>query len=175
MQRAFRTCVLSLFGLLVLPWHAAAQRPATSPTRPIDYELVPCGFMTGDHNNVSALVVAFSEGTAWEGEKWVWLTVFNPLRIAQTVEVKAYVDGYGLVFWSESVPSKARRGWNMNLELLNRAGHRGRTNFATEVVFRPPSTTAGGGVGLANIAVWDYDYKSAVYLLGTNLCGVTAP
>lgn len=160
--RSLRSFAFSLLLLLASPWHSAAQ------TEPV---YIPCSYMTGNFNNVSSVVVAFSEGTAWEGEKWAWLTVFNPFLVAQTVEIKAYVDGYGLVAWSESVAGKSRKAWNMNIEIFNRSGRRGRTNFATEVVFGPPSRTASG-IGVANLAVWDFNYTTPVYLLGTNLCGV---
>jgi hypothetical protein len=152
---------------------------ASTPARAQYGEYVPCGFYTGDWNNISHVVVAFSEGTAWVNEKWVWLTAFNPKSYDQTVTVVAHVDNYGPVGWEATIPSKQRMAWNMNVEIYNRTGRRGRVNFATEVAFTGESAGAPAqqsGVGVANIAVWDWNYSQIpVYLLGTTLCVVRNP
>lgn len=136
---------------------ASTVAAQTDPPRPVGT------FVTCENVHSGRQVTLFSEGTAWQGEKWVWLTVFNPTSAAQRVWVEVYVDGGQKTTWTVSIPAKARQAWSMNDEIGTRLGLRGRVNFATTVHF----TT----LGAANIAVWSWDYQAVpVYLLGTNLC-----
>jgi len=145
-------------SFLLLPAIAARAQQPPSGT------FVPCSELTTAPAYKGHQVTMFSEGTAWQNEKWVWLTVFNPTTSTQPVWIRVYVDGQDdEINWAVDVEPRRRAAWNMNDEIFNRLGLRGRINFATVVDF---ST-----LGVANIAVWSWDYQAVpVYLLGTNHC-----